>query len=852
MLSDFNFKTFYSTATDNIPENFYSLALKSSTKYDRVSGYFSSASLAYYAKGIEHLLVNSGKFRLIISHEISEKDYEQIVAGYKNRNKSILTELESRIDFSLLTNSQKKNLSNLSYLIEIGLVDIKIGFTHTGLFHAKYGMFKDDFGNIVYFSGSLNETEAAFTKNYEDITVISSWQSNEQELLDKSNYFEKLWREENNDGMIFVKSINEVIKSKLISFSQGKVIVEKNIFEDNAIVLYFDNGLRIINNLKTSLDLKQRSMKQIIRKGFSDERVEKFKDDLSYVDIKEIIKLFERYSSRTGEKLIVTDNVYQFINDSEFKIDSVAKRGLAIKNQDQIFDASLTEFVNIVNSEVTRPLYKIQSWVSFYQATMQRAANFSVPGSGKTSMVYGTFAYLSSSQINKIDKLVVIGPKNSFLAWKTEFKSVFGNKREMAVLDVHDEKFREEMFFKNINDYNLFLVNYESLEKYKEALNNVVDSRTMLVFDEVHKIKRVDSSRASISIDISKKTKYKYVLTGTPIPNTYQDTWNFLHILFENEFKEYFGIQLSALKNPDDFTIANFNKKLSPFFWRVTKTELNVPKENDDHIISVTANQTEQQIINLLWKKFSNQPFKLYIRLIQLSSNPQLLKDKISIDMYGDYGIEEDQEFVLSDDTPFYDKDELALIDSITSSTKFNECVKLAEHLINDSKVIVIWCIFIDTINQMKQALERKGIRVAVIYGGIDAKQREKTIVAFQNGEFDVLITNPHTLAESVSLHKIAHDAIYLEYSFNLTHMLQSRDRIHRLGLPENQETNYYYFVTEGQEGKRGTIDRKIYSRLLAKKDIMYEAIESELIKPEFTIDDKAEILQMMEEEIQK
>ena len=206
----------------------------------------------------------------------------------------------------------------MSYLIEIGLVDIKIGFTHTGLFHAKYGMFKDDFGNIVYFSGSLNETEAAFTKNYEDITVINSWQSNEQELLDKSNYFEKLWREENNDGMIFVKSIDEVIKSKLISFSQGKVIVEKNIFEDNAIVLYFDNGLRIINNLKTPLDLKQRSMKQIIRKGFSDERVEKFKDDLSYVDIKEIIKLFERYSGRTGEKLIVTDNVYQFILSSHY------------------------------------------------------------------------------------------------------------------------------------------------------------------------------------------------------------------------------------------------------------------------------------------------------------------------------------------------------------------------------------------------------------------------------------------------------------------------------------------------------------------------------------------------------
>ena len=64
----------------------------------------------------------------------------------------------------------------------------------------------------------------------------------------------------------------------------------------------------------------------------------------------------------------------------------------------------------------------------------------------------------------------------------------------------------------------------------------------------------------------------------------------------------------------------------------------------------------------------------------------------------------------------------------------------------------------------------------------------------------------------------VAHDAIYYEYSFNLTHMLQSRDRIHRLGLPENQETNYYYLMLEGKQEKRSTIDRKIYNRLEKKK----------------------------------
>lgn len=72
-----------------------------------------------------------------------------------------------------------------------------------------------------------------------------------------------------------------------------------------------------------------------------------------------------------------------------------------------------------------------------------------------------------------------------------------------------------------------------------------------------------------------------------------------------------------------------------------------------------------------------------------------------------------------------------------------------------------------------------------------------------------ILITNPHTLAESVSLHKKCHDAIYLEYSFNLTHMIQSRDRIHRLGLLENQYTQYYYLMLSGNENARNTIDKK-------------------------------------------
>lgn len=629
--------------------------------------------------------------------------------------------------------------------------------------------------------------------------------------------------------------------------------MKNNISEDNALVIYYENSLKLRNNLSQPLDLKQRSLKKLIKKQYSDEMITYFRNDLSYVEVEEIIYLLTRYSERTECRLIILDSVRNFIELSKFRIQEIARRGLAIKNKDEMFLNDFEKFNNIVSSELSRPLYLIQSWVSFYQATMKRVANFSVPGAGKTSMIFGTYAFLSSKQIDKIDRIVVVGPKNSFISWKEEFTEVFKNKRNLKVLDIHDSDFSAEMFYKNVNHYNLILINYESLMKYKEELLKMVNIRTMLVFDEVHKIKNIDSERAKFSIELAQKTNYKYVLTGTPIPNSYQDIWNFLHILYSFEFDKYFDLNLAALNNPDLKTVLDINSKLNPFFWRVTKKELGVPKENSDTIINVTANHIEQKLIDILWKKFKHSPFKLYIRLIQLASNPHLLKDKITYDMYGDYGIgEEYSNIEIIDNQLSFEENEIKLIDTIEKSSKYIECIELAEKLISESKIIIIWCIFVDTIKKIENDLIRKGYKVAVIYGGIDNGEREKIILDFQKGKYNVLVTNPHTLAESVSLHKVAHDALYLEYSFNLTHMLQSRDRIHRLGLEENQETNYYYFMLEGQLEKRSTIDRKIYDRLNDKKIVMYDAIEKPTISPEFSIDEKEEILNMMREEMEK
>ncbi|BCP57015.1 hypothetical protein SUT007_04730 [Streptococcus parasuis] len=261
MLSNISFKQIYSTKNDDIPKSFYNKALGEAVEYNRVSGYFSGASLSYFSAGLKSLLKNNGKFRLIVSHELSEADYNDIVTGYVNKKK-LEQELIAKINLKELNLDQRLNLGNLGFLIEIGLVDIKIGFTTSGLFHAKFGIFKDKYGNLLYFSGSLNETEAAFVRNYEEITVLESWKGNSAILQMKLEEFELLWNNELSDEMIFVKSIDEIVKSQLISYSNGSFLVDKAMLRKNAIVIYYDDGLKIQNNLlDKKIDSRQRSLK---------------------------------------------------------------------------------------------------------------------------------------------------------------------------------------------------------------------------------------------------------------------------------------------------------------------------------------------------------------------------------------------------------------------------------------------------------------------------------------------------------------------------------------------------------------------------------------------------------------
>ena len=200
---------------------------------------------------------------------------------------------------------------------------------------------------------------------------------------------------------------------------------------------------------------------------------------------------------------------------------------------------------------------------------MARAANFSVPGAGKTAMLLGVFAFLNRKEAlpnEKIERLLVISPINAFDSWKSEFGEVFGDKKKLVSIDSqHSKDFRYQLN----TDWgvsNLVLINYEALQSYADQLQKLVDDKTMLVFDEVHRIKNPNGKRAEKALEIAQIPQFKYVLTGTPIPNTYKDVYNFLHILYGNEYSSFFGWDANDLVNPKLRMIEEINETMHPSF----------------------------------------------------------------------------------------------------------------------------------------------------------------------------------------------------------------------------------------------------------------------------------------------
>lgn len=448
--------------------------------------------------------------------------------------------------------------------------------------------------------------------------------------------------------------------------------------------------------------------------------------------------------------------------------------------------------------------------------SLSNGANFSVPGAGKTTV---TFA-LHTLTRQPGNHFLVVAPKAALQAWMDVVDECMQPDAEnegaepFTLLDGRESQNRQALK----SGTTRFLMSYDLMLRQQGLIAaHLSTNPTHVVLDESHRMKAGwGSQRGAFLLNISGLPIRRDILSGTPMPQAASDMESQLDFLWPGHG---FGLEISQGKAPREV--------LGNLYVRTTKKELGLPKA-ERHFIDVPMSDGQLALYSVVRNEFLREYSKRLspgmgdaqflrarrsvMRMLQLSVNPAL-----ALSAMGNDDIEIDS----------------GIVDRVLEeghSAKMMAVMDHARDLARSGQKCVIWTIFTDTILSFASALA--DLEPECIYGGIpsgdpsDVTTREGKIRRFhEESDCSVLIANPAAAGEGISLHTVCHNAIYADRSYVSTHYLQSIDRIHRLGLPPDQETHIHVYRSKAPP-LVGSIDLSVSRRLVEKIRNMQELLD--------------------------
>lgn len=485
-----------------------------------------------------------------------------------------------------------------------------------------------------------------------------------------------------------------------------------------------------------------------------------------------------------GHKVDIDDSVRDYLKVSDKLTEEFIRLGDNI-GRDKSINLSQIQLRG-------RDLTKFQQDNVAALVTMPNGANFSVPGAGKTLTTLVVWRYL------KISRLLIICPRSAFEAWEEDSKFL----QEIPVIN----QFTDSSI---TTATDILYINYEQLENTERLirLKKWTEKKdTMLVIDEAHRIKGgAKSIRWRACVNLSSSAVRTDLLTGTPMPQS------------QDDLRNLFGLSWQGI-SPNFFTEGRLSSlKRGGVFVRTTKKELELPPMNIE-LIKLPMSEI-QQVIYLALKRsfisqfgvsFRDQDYfrtrgKAVMTLIAAATNPGLLMKSINEDAY--LGINwPPKELSGSEDL-------IGVLENYSSHEipkKYEWIIKFISKASKEGRKVLVWSSFVGNLLALEKLLSPYG--PVLIYGATPQEERKEKLNYFRNSkESTVLLSNPQTLGEGISLHLECHETVYIDRSYNAGLYLQSLDRIHRLGLPKDQITKAFILQSDG------TIDFRIANRLEMK-----------------------------------
>jgi SNF2 family DNA or RNA helicase len=422
---------------------------------------------------------------------------------------------------------------------------------------------------------------------------------------------------------------------------------------------------------------------------------------------------------------------------------------------------------------------------------------FDEQGSGKTVMTIAAFDALKCK--NKIDAMIVICPKSMVSEWPKDISRFLGAKYKVEIAEAGGRRQKYEAALRN---FDVLITNYEGVDTMLVALSASASMhRYLLVIDESYYLKNSDSFRSETVAKLRDKCHKCYVLCGTPAPNSCHDLVNQFDLAD-------LGFTFGGFKRSKD-PVLDWDKIASliesrGMFIRRLKPEIlkHVPKKNF-HVVRVELAGKQSLMyekarseLELELRSLNNETFKKCLvtyfqrraALLQICSCPAALDPTIS-----------------------------------GASAKYLVLDKLLDELIPHGKKVVLWSFYKKSLDEVyNRYLKYKPVRVD---GSIPSSIRKEAVRSFQEDPSIMLfIGNPAAAGAGITLHS-AYNAIYLSYSNQAAHYLQSLDRIHRRGQVSN-EVNYYLLIC------KNTIEETEIIRLRGKEIRQHDLLGDHIVWP--------------------
>lgn len=407
---------------------------------------------------------------------------------------------------------------------------------------------------------------------------------------------------------------------------------------------------------------------------------------------------------------------------------------------------------------------------------------FDEQGSGKTVMSIAAFDVLKGGGI--VDAMIVVCPKSMVSEWPKDIQR-FTREKYKTVAAEGDKRQKYEAALK---DFDILVTNYEGVDiMLTSLLASATTKRYLLVVDESYYLKNSDSVRSENTGRLRAHCKRCFVLCGTPAPNSAHDLVNQFDLA---DLGYTFG-GFTKAKNPaeDWDEIAGLVDTRGLFIRRLKPEILQHVPEKNFHVIRVDLKgkqalmyDTARSELELELKTLNNESFKRKLAtyfqrravLLQICACPAVLDPTLS-------------------ETP----------------VKYEALDELLERLISEKRKVIVWSFFKRSLDEMMERYRRfNPVRVD---GSVATADRKAAVKAFQEDSSTMLfLGNPAAAGAGITLHA-SYDAVYVSYSNQAAHYLQSLDRIHRRGQVADH-VNYYLLVC------RDTIEETEIVRLRGKE----------------------------------